>query len=158
MESYCIHQGKGRLRAGRYCKSQSLTETLVTSFGAKDGGGRKGIFFLFLLLFFYFRERKREKETLIGCLPYASWPGIEPTTWVCTLTGNQTRNLVVYGMMLQPTEPHQPGQKFFTTLWFLMRSVQPDTEQRIFASPQASCWYPSLYIFFKCRSPKGYGG
>ena len=31
--------------------------------------------------------------------------GIEPTTQVCTLTGNQTCNLLVNGMMPQPTEP-----------------------------------------------------
>ena len=29
----------------------------------------------------------------------------------CALTGNQTHNLSVFGTMLQPTEPHQPGLK-----------------------------------------------
>ena len=56
-----------------------------------------------------FRERGREGErggeTLIGC-----FLGTEPATQACALTGNQTHNLSGYGMMLQPTEPHEPGQ------------------------------------------------
>ena len=36
-------------------------------------------------------------------------PGIEPATSVCMLTGNQTHNLLICRMMLQPTEPHQQG-------------------------------------------------
>ena len=57
-------------------------------------------------------EHRCERETSIGCLSDASqlgpnpqprrlvpWPGIEP--WIS-----------VYGAMLQPTEPHQPGLEF----------------------------------------------
>lgn len=37
------------------------------------------------------RERGREKrETLIGCLLVYVFTGIEPATWICYLTGNQT--------------------------------------------------------------------
>ena len=50
----------------------------------------------------------QKRETLIGCLPHTPWRGIEPTTQACAHTGDRTRSLLVYGMMLQPSEP--PGQ------------------------------------------------
>ena len=65
-------------------------------------------------MFIDLRQRKQERETLmcdrtpVSCLPYMPWLEIEPTTQVCALTGNQTCNLLVYGMTLQPAEP--PGQ------------------------------------------------
>ena len=45
------------------------------------------------------KERKRERPQ----------PGIEPATSVCALTRNGTSNMLVYGMMLQPTEPPSQG-------------------------------------------------
>ena len=54
-----------------------------------------------------------ERETLISCLLYAPQPGIEPTIYVCALTGDHTHNLLVHGTMLQPTEP--PGQDYVST-------------------------------------------
>ena len=48
------------------------------------------------------KKHRRERKTKIGCLPYL---GMEPTTEVCTLTGNRTHKVLVYGMILQPTEP-----------------------------------------------------
>ena len=65
---------------------------------------------IFLLIF----ERERgkhwyERETSISCLPHASLLGIEPATQVWALTRNRNYlTFVVYGTMLQPTEP--PGQ------------------------------------------------
>lgn len=35
--------------------------------------------------------------------------GIELTTWVCVLTGNQTHDVTVHGTTHQLTEPHWPG-------------------------------------------------
>ena len=68
-----------------------------------------------------FRERGREREvtkrdismreTSIRCLWFTPWLGTEPATQVSVLTRDQTHNLSVYGMMLQPTEPHCPGQE-----------------------------------------------
>lgn len=58
------------------------------------------------------RERKggsgREVERNIDWLPPACLP--EPATWICALIGNQICHLLVYGMRLLPTKPHQPGQ------------------------------------------------
>ena len=53
-------------------------------------------------------ERQKGRQALIGCLPFTSQLGIEPTTLACALTGNRIRNHLVYQRMLQPTE--QPGQ------------------------------------------------
>ena len=50
------------------------------------------------------RDRERdwekhqcERETLTGCLSFEPWLGIQP------------RNILVYGMMLQPNEPSGEG-------------------------------------------------
>ena len=51
------------------------------------------------------RERHEcERETCIICLSYTPPPEINPTLYVCALTGNWTHNLSVYGT-LQPHEP-----------------------------------------------------
>ena len=53
-----------------------------------------------------FLERKEGKERNINWLPlYMSGLGVKPTISVCALTGNQIHNLLVYGTMLQSTEP-----------------------------------------------------
>ena len=50
-------------------------------------------------------ERHRcEREALVS-----AQPGTKPATQACAVTGDQTWDLSVYGMMLQPTEPHWPG-------------------------------------------------
>ena len=57
------------------------------------------------------RERVKhrcERETSIGCLPYVLPPWMEFATEVYALTRKGPCNLLVSGMMLQPTEP--PGQ------------------------------------------------
>ena len=61
----------------------------------------------------FFRERgrestRKEEKHLICCLSHMPWPGTEPTTPACALTGNQTCDLLVYGTVLQPTELHRP--------------------------------------------------
>ena len=54
--------------------------------------------------------RKKGRETLM-------WErnmdplSLTPTTYVCALTRNIICDLSVYGVMLQPTEPHQPGPR-----------------------------------------------
>ena len=65
-------------------------------------------------------ERERERERNINWLPlpqwrpnqqprYVPWPGIKP----------------IWGMMLQPTEPHWPGQifDFFSYMWLSFSST-----------------------------------
>ena len=65
------------------------------------------------------KERQREKgrETSIGCLLYAPWPGTKPTTRHVPWAGIKPMTFLVYGMMLQPTEPHQPGLNSLLVLW-----------------------------------------
>lgn len=46
------------------------------------------------------------EQDINGLIPIHSW--IEPETSVCPLTRSQTRNLLVYSMTLELTEP--PGQ------------------------------------------------
>ena len=50
----------------------------------------------------------RETHGLVACCTH---PGraSNPRPRRCALTGNQTPNLLVYRVMIQPTEPHQPG-------------------------------------------------
>ena len=59
-----------------------------------------------------FRERGREgergREALVGCLSRT-----KPATWACALIRDRTCALLVYGRMLQPTEPHRPGLSRF---------------------------------------------
>ena len=50
-----------------------------------------------------------ERETFIGYLSYMPQLGTEPATQACVLTRNETCDLSVYGMILQPTEQHWPG-------------------------------------------------
>ena len=54
------------------------------------------------------RERNVNARENIDQL-FLTRPRFEPTTQACTLTRNQTCNLSVYGLMLQPTEPQWPG-------------------------------------------------
>ena len=64
----------------------------------------------------------REKHWLVAFL-YAL--GIEPATWVCALTGNQTHNISIYRTMLQTTEPHWPGSRYFPiTLGVLLNTFR----------------------------------
>ena len=66
-------------------------------------------FFLLKILFFIFRERGKEgeregekrceRETLISCLPHAPWPGTEPATQACVLTGSCTADPLLFGKM-----------------------------------------------------------
>lgn len=45
----------------------------------------------------------------ISSLPYTSQRVIKLTTYVCSLVENRTQNLLVYGKMLQPTQPPNQG-------------------------------------------------
>ena len=55
--------------------------------------------------------RQTDRQTLISFLPYVPPPGIEPTVLVYTLTRNRTRNLLVYRMVLQPSNPPYQGMR-----------------------------------------------
>ena len=52
------------------------------------------------------RQGERETETLIGCLLYVPDEGSNPQAKHVSWPKSRTCNLLVYGMMLQPTEPH----------------------------------------------------
>lgn len=45
------------------------------------------------------RGRERARETFIGCLPYAPWPGIEPTTFRCMEVIKLRSNLLQYNVL-----------------------------------------------------------
>lgn len=40
---------------------------------------------------------------------YVPWPGIKQTTQIHALSRNRTRDSLIYGRLLQVTEPYQPG-------------------------------------------------
>ena len=50
-------------------------------------------------------EREREKDTAM----VTSQPGTKPATQACALTGNRTGDLLMNGMMAQPTVPCGQG-------------------------------------------------
>ena len=80
------------------------------------------------------RDRQREwggRETSIKSMQEASFtpqPGTEPTTQACALTGNQTHYLSVYGMTLQQTEPHWPGQAEHNSFHHIMFKIQKNKQ------------------------------
>ena len=55
------------------------------------------------------RKKERERETYQLVASCIRSDGTEPAPQACALTRNRTCDLSVYGTMLQPTEPHQPG-------------------------------------------------
>ena len=78
-------------------------------------------FVLFILtrghsVFISFRERERHGWVAFSYVPQQ---GIKPATGVCVLTRTRTRHLLVYRMMLQPTEPHWPGPVQVFSRWEL---------------------------------------
>ena len=69
--------------------------------------------FFFLKILFIFRERGREEESeggkhwcdreiSVSCLSYMPWPGPEPTTQACALTGIWTSDPSLYKTMPNP--------------------------------------------------------
>ena len=100
------------------------------------------------------RERKeRERKRNIDQLPlvsatardliYGPQPGTEPATQPCVLTGNRTPDFSVYGTMLQPREPHQPGLEciFSTSLDF----SRPQTDFVCLLNAPVSSPTPNLH-------------
>ena len=85
-------------------------------------------------------EREREKETSNGCLSYALQPGIEPTTQVCALTGNQTANHFMFGMMLQLTEYSLPGATAYLLIAFHWKAAT--------LKPLSSFTYDGIFCIF----------
>ena len=109
-----------------------LNTTLVKK---KKELGKPHLQFSIILFYFYYclqlthrhaidfrdrgRERRERQRNTDGSASSSSGPtrkllwelqhGTKPTTWVCALARSQTHNLSVYGMTLQPREPHQPG-------------------------------------------------
>ena len=72
------------------------------------------------MFFTDFREKGREKEkhgcereTSIICFLYSYQPRIKPITSVYALARNQIHNLLVYGMVLQLTEPPSQEPSYF---------------------------------------------
>ena len=97
------------LYASQMCLSQRYSAILAV---VKHISNRYVFYFLNLFLFYHHlrtfftlllkREEGRDIDvTLIGCLLHAPWPGTEPTTWECALTGIRTHYLSIYGMTLQ---------------------------------------------------------
>ena len=56
--------------------------------------------------------RQCERETLIACLPYVPGLGMNPQHRSVPWPGIEPAAFLVYGMMLQPTEPpHRTNKK-----------------------------------------------
>ena len=85
------------------------------------------------------RERDRERETSIGCLLYEPWPGIEPATQVCALTGNETHHLWLYRVTLQPTEP--PSQNGSIRFYVVFLSHSSYSFLRGHYKPRGFCFF-----------------
>ena len=77
-------------------------------------------------MFTDFREkgRGREREILmVSNLQNVPQPEIEPTTYICALTRNQTLKPLEYRMMLQSTElPGQGSTKHFFNIFDVFNS------------------------------------
>ena len=85
-------------------------------------------------------ERERERETLIVCLLYVPQPRIDPTTQACVLTRDQTCKPLVYGTMLQPTEPPSQGPPaFFEDLILLFFPHLPSLSVLHYEAPKSQC-------------------
>ena len=83
--------------------------------------------------FFFNPHLRGEKETSTGCLLHVPQPGIEPTTYVCDLTGDWTHKLLVYRTKSQPTE--QPGLGCLEYSFHFWTQVQK-SRLKILSSPQ----------------------
>ena len=53
-----------------------------------------------------------ERKTAISCLLYTPEPQTKPTSQACTLTGNRTFNLLLYGTVLNPLSHTSHGSSF----------------------------------------------
>ena len=72
----------------------------------------------FLLILEGGEREGEDRETLIGCLWYMPQTGTKPTTQVCALAGDQTCNLLVHGLMFNPTESSgQVSTDIFYSKW-----------------------------------------
>ena len=60
--------------------------------------------------------------------------GIKPDTRICALSRNWTCNLLVHGMILQPTEPHEPGQKDFPSATWTKTTFQLNSSKEFFSN------------------------
>ena len=91
-------------------------------------------------MFIYFREEGRERQRNTDWLPpYTPQLRIEPTTYACALTGNQTPDPWVYGTTLQPTEPHQPGWVCMF-LWGIRTAKFPERKAVLAHTPVSRMW------------------
>ena len=57
------------------------------------------------------KHNKCKREASVGCLVYAPGLGIEPTTWVHALTGNQIHNPSVTGQRFNQLSHASQGTK-----------------------------------------------
>ena len=60
--------------------------------------------------------REGDRQASIGSLLHVPQLGIESITQACALTGDQTYDLSVCRMTLQPTESHQLGSNTWTSI------------------------------------------
>ena len=86
------------------------------------------------------------RETLIGCLPYMPRLETEPATQAYVLTRNRTCDPLVYGMMLQLTQPHQPG----LFLLFFMCQVPVGTLDMYQGGQHTGRLASSLHLISQC--------
>lgn len=102
------------------------------------------------------RERKREREnpwereTSVGCFPYAPQLGIKPANQACALTGNQTYNLSVHRTKAPSDEPHslltaEETEEIFIRLLSVICPRPCLSEQQ---SPN-----PGVWLYFNQDSP-----
>ena len=90
----------------------SFPDAILWPWAREVGAGLNILFFLSspkdILIDFRDEGKEKERERNIDCLLYAPQVGTEPETPTCALTGNQTFNVLICGMM--PNHPSHTGQ------------------------------------------------
>ena len=86
--------------------------------------GWEAFYFFFFKILFIFRERGKEggrgketrcvRETSIGCLSHVPNQEAWPATKACSLTGNQTSDLSVHRLVLNPLSHTSQGSKLLS--------------------------------------------
>lgn len=91
-------------------------------------------------------KEKEGKENISQLPPICILTGIKTAIQIYALTGNGSHNFSVYGTILQPTDPHQPGlyPSYFNGVLMVM---EKDTLVAMTLSNHWTPWNRQHFIF-----------